>query len=79
MCVILPTRLFQVEKNWWEGLKGRRNLSIRKPERLGSVRARMLNPQVVGKYFTDLQELIDRLGLADKPKAYGTVMSRVKT
>lgn len=44
------------------GLKRRHpELVTRKPEKLGNLRARMLNPTVVNKYFYDLGELMDNL------------------
>ena len=59
---------FKAGKNWWSGLKRRHDLTIRKPERLGYVRARLMNPQVVSKYYTDLATLVDTMDLSDKPQ-----------
>lgn len=34
-------------------------LALRKPEKMGTVRSRMLNGVVVGRYFEDLQKLVN--------------------
>lgn len=55
-------------KSWWKGMKNRHpELTIRKPEKLGSLRARMLNREVVGHYFDSLGDLINKLNLQNKP------------
>jgi len=46
----------------------RHDLIIRKPERLGSVRARIMHSEVVSKYYTDHATLVDTLDLSDKPQ-----------
>ncbi|XP_052268856.1 jerky protein homolog-like isoform X1 [Dreissena polymorpha] len=51
---------FKAGKDWWEGVKRRHpELSIRKPEKLSAVRARMLNPVVVNNYFEDLNQIVN--------------------
>jgi hypothetical protein len=51
---------FKAGKDWWDGLRRRHpEITIRKPEKLTSVRARMLNEVVVGNYFTDLEKIIN--------------------
>lgn len=59
---------FKAGKNWFEGLKKRHNLVLKKPEPLGSTRARMMNRQVVGKYFDTLGNILSSLGLHDHPQ-----------
>ena len=48
-------------------MKRHPDLSIRKPEKLTTARARMLNPVVVTNYFNDLDALLDKLDLKEKP------------
>jgi hypothetical protein len=48
-------------------MKRHPDLSIRKPEKLTTTRARMLNPVVVTNYFNDLDALLDKLDLKEKP------------
>nr|XP_022314252.1 uncharacterized protein LOC111118860 [Crassostrea virginica] len=56
-------------RGWWNGLKRRHpEMTIRKPEKLGNSRARMLNPTVVSKYMNDLGDMISKLNLHDKPE-----------
>ena len=62
-------------KHWTPGkdwcyvfMKRHPELSLRQPEKLGNVRARMLNPVVVGKYFEGLKEIVDTLQLNDHPE-----------
>jgi len=57
-----------ISKNWWSGLKRRHDLTSRKPERQWYVRARMMNPEVVSKYYTDLATRVDTLDMSDKPQ-----------
>ncbi|XP_045181703.2 tigger transposable element-derived protein 6-like [Mercenaria mercenaria] len=59
---------FHAGKNWWEGLKRRHGLTLRQPERLGSTRCRMMNRDVVGKYFEALSNIITSSNLNDKPE-----------
>jgi len=60
---------FVAGKDWWEGVKRRHpDLTIRKPERLTITRARMMNPEVVGKYYTYLATIVEGLGLSNKPQ-----------
>lgn len=55
-------------KHVWYSLKSRHpELTLRKPEKLGTVRARMLNEVVVQKYFNDLRKIITELNLTEKP------------
>lgn len=59
---------FQAGKDWWEGVKKRHpELVIRKPEKLSTVRARMLNSEVINKYFDELEKVIHALNLAQQP------------
>ncbi|XP_060577256.1 uncharacterized protein LOC132734512 [Ruditapes philippinarum] len=59
---------FKAGKGWWDGVRRRHpDLVIRKPERLSSTRARMMNREVIGKYFVDLGRIIHDLNLTDKP------------
>ena len=48
-------------------MKRHQDLSIRKPEKLTTTRTRMLNPVVVTNYFNDLDALLYKLDLKDKP------------
>jgi len=57
---------FNASKNWWSVLIRHHDLIIRKPERLGSVRVRMMLSEVVSKYYTDHATLVDTLDLSDK-------------
>lgn len=60
---------FTPSKHWWEGLKKRHpEVALRKPEKLGTVRARMLNGCVVDKYFADLSKIVVNLNLQEKPE-----------
>jgi hypothetical protein len=48
-----------VSKDWREGVKRRDpEIAVRKPERLSSLRARMLNETVVSKYFYELVKFV---------------------
>lgn len=59
---------FHAGKDWWEGVKKRHpELVIRKPEKLSTVRARMLNLEVINKYFDELENVIHALNLAQQP------------
>lgn len=52
----------------WNCFKKRHpELAIRKPEKLGNSRARMLNPTVVERYMNDLGQKISELKLEHKP------------
>ena len=54
-------------KDWWQKLKQRHSdLTIRKPEKTGTLRCRMMNHQKVEEYFKDF-EAIER-NLLNKPK-----------
>jgi len=68
LVVANPSTLTSISKNWWSGLKRRHDLTSRKPERQGYVRARMMNPEVVSKYYTDLATRVDTLDMSDKPQ-----------
>ncbi|XP_045169801.2 uncharacterized protein LOC123532438 [Mercenaria mercenaria] len=60
---------FVAGKDWWEGVRRRHpDLTIRKPEKLSSTRARMMNREVIGRYFNDLGTIIEELNLLDKPQ-----------
>ena len=48
-------------------MKRHPDLSIRKPEKLTTTRTRMLNPVVATNYFNDLDALLDKLDLKEKP------------
>ncbi|XP_071133040.1 jerky protein homolog [Mytilus edulis] len=49
-------------KDWWKGFKNRHpEVVIRKPEKLSTVRSRMLNATVVGNYFKELQTVTEEL------------------
>ena len=53
---------------WWERVKKRHpELTIRKPEKLGSNRARALNGPITSSYYEYLGSLLDELNLKDKP------------
>ena len=53
---------------WWEGLKKRYpELTIRKPEKLGTNRARALNGPITTSYFDYLGSLLDELNLKEQP------------
>ena len=52
-----------------QGLKQwRPTIDLRKPEQLGTSRARMHNPTVVNKYVNDLGKIINDLNLTEKAK-----------
>ena len=56
-------------KDWWYSFTKRHpEISLRKPEKLGNVRARMLNRVKVEQHFDDLEKLIDELNLREKPE-----------
>ncbi|MES9884386.1 MAG: helix-turn-helix domain-containing protein [Sedimenticola sp.] len=49
-------------KAWWAGLRARHpSLSLRKPEKLATVRSKGVNSTVVGAYFVDLHGLVNGL------------------
>ena len=55
---------FKAGKDWWVGVKRRHpEITLRKPKKLSTVRARMLNPSVVDNYFKDLEKVISELGI----------------
>lgn len=55
---------------WLECLYKRHpELTTRKPEKLGTARASMLNSEVVSRYFKDLSDLMVKLKLSDKPSS----------
>ncbi|KAK3108839.1 hypothetical protein FSP39_017026 [Pinctada imbricata] len=55
-------------KEWYEGFKKRHpEVVIRKPEKIALSRARMVNKEVLNKYFSGLKVIIDELNLGDKP------------
>lgn len=55
-------------KDWLKGLQKRfPELTTRKPEKLGTARARMLNSTVVERYFAELTTVVNDLKLKDKP------------
>ncbi|XP_060600129.1 uncharacterized protein LOC132753652 [Ruditapes philippinarum] len=55
-------------KGYFQGLKRRHpSIVIRKPEKLGTSRARCLNPTIVNRYIDDLGKLLISLGIANKP------------
>ena len=57
---------FKAGKDWWEGVRRRHpEITTRKPEKLSTVRARMLNKAVVGNYFTDLEKVITEMGVTE--------------
>ncbi|XP_022342950.2 uncharacterized protein LOC111136409 [Crassostrea virginica] len=65
---VTPFKGIQPSKDWWTGLKKRHpELTIRRSEKLSSSRARMMNPVVVDKYFTDLEQIVKDLNLEMKP------------
>ena len=54
-------------KDWFEKFKRRHpDLSIRKPEKLTTTRARMVNPVVLHRYFTGLNELLTETDISNK-------------
>lgn len=56
-------------KHYWEGLKKRHpDMSLRKPEKLATTRAKMLNPTVVENYFRDLEKIVTDLNLKNNPE-----------
>lgn len=65
---VTPFKKLTPSKQWWEGLKKRHpELSIRRPEKLSSARASMLNPVVVQKYMDDLGNILQELDLVNQP------------
>ena len=58
---------FKAGKDCWQGLKQRHpDVVIRKPEKLTSTRARMVNREVITRYFNDVGTLIGGLNLEGK-------------
>ncbi|VDH90293.1 Hypothetical predicted protein [Mytilus galloprovincialis] len=56
-------------KDWWQSLKERHpDLTIRKPEKTGALRCRMMNRQKVEAYFQDLGLILTQKNLLEKPK-----------
>jgi transposase len=56
-------------KDWWYSfVKRHPEVSLRKPEKLETNRACMLNKVVVDKYFKDLSEIITNLNLNQSPE-----------
>jgi hypothetical protein len=69
MKVVGSYKNFTAGKDWFDGLIRRfPDVVLRKPKKLSSVRARMLNPGVVDNYFKDLGKLITDFGLQDHPE-----------
>jgi len=52
---------------WLNAFLSRNGLSLRKPEALSVGRASGMNETVVGKWFADVKELMDELGVRDRP------------
>ncbi|XP_045210605.2 jerky protein homolog-like [Mercenaria mercenaria] len=60
---------FTAGKDWWEGVKRRHpDVVIRKPEKLTSTRARMMNREVINSYFNDLGTIVEGLNLEGNPR-----------
>lgn len=56
-------------KDWFLGLKRRHpNFTLRTPEPLSTKRSKALNPIELGKYFTELGEVLSELQLHGKPQ-----------
>ena len=54
--------------DWFLGLKKRHpDLSLRRPEKLSSCRSKMLNKDVMDKYFSELEKVMNELDLLYKP------------
>ena len=54
--------------DWYAGFRKRYpDLALRKPEKLSTSGSRMLNPTVVGNYFTALGDVMEKLNLLHKP------------
>ena len=50
--------------DWFLGLKKRHpDLSLRRPEKLSSCRSKMLNKDVMDKYFSELEKVMNELDL----------------
>jgi len=63
-----PFKKLSPGKDWWEGVKKiHPHISIRKPEKLATSRARMLNPVVVERYMQDLGHILESLNVTYKP------------
>lgn len=57
---------FHAGKDWWQGVRRRHpEITLRKPEKLSTVRARMLNQSVVDSYFDALEKIVAELGVTD--------------
>lgn len=55
--------------DWWVGFKKRHKLSLKKPERLESSRARQASdPFIVMDFYNKLEEIWNELDLLDKPQ-----------
>jgi transposase-like protein len=69
LCRKMKLHMKNPGKDWFQGFKKRHpNLTIRKAEKLTTTRARMLNPTILKNYFDDLNTLMTRLHLHDKPQ-----------
>ena len=54
-------------KDWWQGVRRRHpEITLRKPEKLSTVRERMLNQPVVDSYFNALEKIVAELGVTDR-------------
>ena len=64
----IPLKNGKAGKDWFDGFRKRHpELTIRKPEKLTTTRARMVNPVILKNYFDDLNTLLGSLSLADQP------------
>ena len=55
---------------WLKSLMERKHLAFRKPEPLSVGRAAGMNKVVVGKWFDDLEKLMNELGIRDMPSHF---------
>lgn len=73
LCQRLPVspsyKNFKAGNDWLNGLMKRfPELTLRKPEKLSSVRARMMNEEVVSNYFAGLSDTLAQSGLDAHPE-----------
>jgi hypothetical protein len=60
---------FKAGKDWFNGLMHRfPDIVLRKPEKLSSIRASMMNPEIVSNYFRALQNIITKNELELHPE-----------
>ncbi|KAK3096889.1 hypothetical protein FSP39_004441 [Pinctada imbricata] len=68
LCKRVGAPVKKLGKDWFEGFKSRHpEISIRKPEKLTTTRARMVNPAILKNYFDELNGIFENTGLGGLP------------